>query len=44
MLSYKPVVFIPANENLLANSNKLDGPFLVSRDKAHDFKCFLKNA
>jgi hypothetical protein len=44
MLSYKPLVLIPANKNLLANSNELDGPFLVSRDRAIDFKSFLKNA
>ena len=44
MLSYKPVVLIPANENLLATLAELDGPFLVSRDRASDFKCFLKNA
>lgn len=44
MLSFKPVMLPPVNENLFSAFQEVDGPFLLSRERPSDFKCFMKNA
>jgi hypothetical protein len=44
MLSFKPVMLPAVNENLVSASQETDGPFLLSRERPSDFKCYMRNA